>query len=265
MTVLSPTPALSGVFLHPQMWVITRLRSVGAFSFPARKLSSTARRSPRHLFPVRNRQPQGPLRPPVPIPSPSRIPIRQQRVKQPHFCGSMDSAGFRLRQHVDRTRCQPQWLRSLSNRQSLEQRYLSRERRPQLRRDHQLHWQLRWLASRFWCRRVRQLNHGNPLHRRRFLPGVPPFAFSAYGSESDAGPMPIPLTNPLRATPSRHGDRHVIVLDTPPASFMSFTVPIPKPRIGTPLLPQFGTSLQMSSARSHGRALMPQVFLSSRV
>ena len=42
-----------------------------------------------------------------------------------------------------------------------------------------------------------------------------PVAFTAYGSESDAGPMPIPLTAPIEGYPNPgNGDRHVLVLDT---------------------------------------------------
>ena len=42
-----------------------------------------------------------------------------------------------------------------------------------------------------------------------------PVVFTAYGSESDAGPMPIPLTAPIEGYPNPgNGDRHVIVLDT---------------------------------------------------
>jgi hypothetical protein len=38
--------------------------------------------------------------------------------------------------------------------------------------------------------------------------------FSAYGSESDPGPMPIPLTAPIEGYPNPgSGDRHVLVLD----------------------------------------------------
>jgi hypothetical protein len=42
-----------------------------------------------------------------------------------------------------------------------------------------------------------------------------PIEFTAYGSESDAGPMPIPLTVPIEGYPNPgSGDRHVLVLDT---------------------------------------------------
>jgi hypothetical protein len=42
-----------------------------------------------------------------------------------------------------------------------------------------------------------------------------PVDFTAYGSESDAGPMPIPLTAPIEGYPNPgNGDRHVLVLDT---------------------------------------------------
>jgi hypothetical protein len=42
-----------------------------------------------------------------------------------------------------------------------------------------------------------------------------PVNFTAYGSESDAGPMPIPLTAPIEGYPNPGtGDRHVLVLDT---------------------------------------------------
>ena len=42
-----------------------------------------------------------------------------------------------------------------------------------------------------------------------------PIAFTAYGTESDAGPMPIPLTAPIEGYPNPgNGDRHVLVLDT---------------------------------------------------
>jgi hypothetical protein len=42
-----------------------------------------------------------------------------------------------------------------------------------------------------------------------------PISYTAYGSESDAGPMPIPLTAPIEGYPNPgSGDRHVLVLDT---------------------------------------------------
>jgi len=42
-----------------------------------------------------------------------------------------------------------------------------------------------------------------------------PINYTAYGSESDPGPMPIPLTAPIEGYPNPGtGDRHVIVLDT---------------------------------------------------
>jgi hypothetical protein len=41
-----------------------------------------------------------------------------------------------------------------------------------------------------------------------------PITYTAYGSESDAGPMPIPLTAPIEGYPNPGtGDRHVLVLD----------------------------------------------------
>jgi IPT/TIG domain len=41
-----------------------------------------------------------------------------------------------------------------------------------------------------------------------------PINYQAYGSESDAGPMPIPLTAPIEGYPNPgSGDRHVLVLD----------------------------------------------------
>ena len=41
-----------------------------------------------------------------------------------------------------------------------------------------------------------------------------PINYTAYGSESDLGPMPIPLTAPIEGYPnSGSGDRHVLVLD----------------------------------------------------
>ena len=41
-----------------------------------------------------------------------------------------------------------------------------------------------------------------------------PVNFTAYGDESDAGPMPIPLTAPIEGYPNPgNGDRHVLVLD----------------------------------------------------
>jgi hypothetical protein len=41
-----------------------------------------------------------------------------------------------------------------------------------------------------------------------------PISFTAYGSESDPGPMPIPVTAPIEGYPNPgNGDRHVLVLD----------------------------------------------------
>ena len=42
-----------------------------------------------------------------------------------------------------------------------------------------------------------------------------PINYTAYGSESDLGPMPIPLTAPIEGYPNPgSGDRHVLVLDS---------------------------------------------------
>ncbi len=38
--------------------------------------------------------------------------------------------------------------------------------------------------------------------------------FTAYGSESDPGPMPIPIGAPIEGDPNPSGDRHVLVLDS---------------------------------------------------
>ena len=40
-----------------------------------------------------------------------------------------------------------------------------------------------------------------------------PVAFTAYGDESDPGPMPIPATAPVEGGSSATGDRHVLVMD----------------------------------------------------
>jgi hypothetical protein len=41
-----------------------------------------------------------------------------------------------------------------------------------------------------------------------------PITYTAYGDESDAGPMPVPLTAPIEGYPNPgSGDRHVLVLD----------------------------------------------------
>jgi hypothetical protein len=40
-----------------------------------------------------------------------------------------------------------------------------------------------------------------------------PVAFTAYGAESDPGPMPIPATAPVEGGSTSTGDRHVLVLD----------------------------------------------------
>ena len=37
--------------------------------------------------------------------------------------------------------------------------------------------------------------------------------FTAYGSESDPGPMPVPANAPIEGDPNPSGDRHVLVLD----------------------------------------------------
>ena len=38
--------------------------------------------------------------------------------------------------------------------------------------------------------------------------------FNAYGSESDPGPMPVPINAPIEGTPNPSGDQHVLVLDS---------------------------------------------------
>jgi hypothetical protein len=40
-----------------------------------------------------------------------------------------------------------------------------------------------------------------------------PINFTAYGDESDLGPMPVPATAPIEGDPNPSGDRHVLVLD----------------------------------------------------
>jgi hypothetical protein len=40
-----------------------------------------------------------------------------------------------------------------------------------------------------------------------------PIIYTAYGSESDAGPFPVPSNAPIEGGPNGSGDRHVIVLD----------------------------------------------------
>ncbi len=41
-----------------------------------------------------------------------------------------------------------------------------------------------------------------------------PIAFTAYGSESDPGPYPIPANAPVEGGPGATGDRHVLVVDS---------------------------------------------------
>jgi hypothetical protein len=48
------------------------------------------------------------------------------------------------------------------------------------------------------------------------VPGTQPrvkVAFTAYGDESDPGPMPVPASAPIEGTAASTGDRHVLVLD----------------------------------------------------
>jgi hypothetical protein len=45
------------------------------------------------------------------------------------------------------------------------------------------------------------------------LPSTP-IVYTAYGSESDPGPFPVPLSAPVEGGPSADGDRHVIAIDT---------------------------------------------------
>ncbi len=40
-----------------------------------------------------------------------------------------------------------------------------------------------------------------------------PVVFTAYGSESDPGPYPIPLNAPIEGGPASRGDRHVVAVD----------------------------------------------------
>jgi hypothetical protein len=40
-----------------------------------------------------------------------------------------------------------------------------------------------------------------------------PINFTAYGEESDPGPMPIPLNAPIEGDPNPSGDQHVLILD----------------------------------------------------
>lgn len=49
----------------------------------------------------------------------------------------------------------------------------------------------------------------------RVPPGQPmvPIYFTAYGSESDPGPYPIPANAPIEGGPNSSGDRHVLVVD----------------------------------------------------
>jgi hypothetical protein len=44
-------------------------------------------------------------------------------------------------------------------------------------------------------------------------PAKVPVNFTAYGDESDPGPMPIPANAPIEGAPDVNGDRHVLVID----------------------------------------------------
>ena len=42
---------------------------------------------------------------------------------------------------------------------------------------------------------------------------IAPITYTAYGTESDPGPMPIPATAPIEGGSGSTGDRHVLVMD----------------------------------------------------
>ena len=70
------------------------------------------------------------------------------------------------------------------------------------------------------------------------VPVAEPFiqlGFTAYGAESDPGPMPIPMDAPIEGYPNPGtGDRHVLIVDEEIAGCMSSTTPTTKgPDTGT--------------------------------
>jgi hypothetical protein len=71
-----------------------------------------------------------------------------------------------------------------------------------------------------------------------------PIKYTAYGSESDPGPMPVPKNAPIEGYPNPgNGDRHVLVLDRDNCWLSNSTVRIRKRmEVGKPPLERFGIS-----------------------
>ncbi len=80
--------------------------------------------------------------------------------------------------------------------------------------DHQFHRHERWRASRFRLGALRGSSIGIPYLIVDSQQGPLAINFTAYGDESDPGPMPIPLSAPIEGYPNPgSGDRHVLVID----------------------------------------------------
>ena len=86
--------------------------------------------------------------------------------------------------------------------------------------------------------------------------------FTAYGSESDPGPMPIPHNAPIEGYPHPgNGDRHVLVLDRDNCWLYELYYSYPrKMEAGTRILPQSGICSTTNSVLTRGLPPMPRGF-----
>ena len=128
---------------------------------------------------------------------------------------STASAALKLQRDEPRPRRKPQRLAALPGRQRLEPKYCQRAGGPEFAGDHQLHRREHRPASRF---RLRAPTTDRALVFPYVIVGAQqafvPINFTAYGDESDQGPMPVPADAPIEGYPNPgSGDRHVLVLD----------------------------------------------------
>ena len=85
---------------------------------------------------------------------------------------------------------------------------------PNFRGYHQFHRRERSSASGLWLRRIQRLEHWDSVRRSGLAATTVAINFTAYGSESDPGPMPVPADAPIEGYPNPgSGDRHALVLD----------------------------------------------------
>ena len=125
------------------------------------------------------------------------------------------------------TRRQPQWVRSICNRQSLEQRHF------RLPVDVNSGAIINFIGPAvglhpdFGSGQFQGSNIGIPYVVVAGTQAAVNVNFTAYGDESDPGPMPFPPNAPIEGDPNPGGDRHVLVLDNSDCFLYEFFNSVP--------------------------------------